>query len=107
MAEIELRVESVGVVVDFLIQEDGSAVNISAATRKDLIFRRPDGTQFTLAASFKTDGSDGYLRWTTASGEIRKQDHGRWQVEADLAGVGGFSGPTRVASFSVLPRLRK
>jgi hypothetical protein len=106
MAEIELRAESAGVLVDFLIQEAGAAVDISAATRKDLIFRRPDGSQYVLAASFKTTGTDGCLRWTTTAAELDKKWIGRWTVEADLAGVSGFTGPTRAATFYLLPRVR-
>jgi hypothetical protein len=105
VAEVEIRVNSWDFNFDFLISDAGAAVDISGATVKRLRFRRQDGSKFEFAASFKTDGTDGYLRWTPTEGQIRADDEGTWQVEAYLEGVTSWSGPTRPASFYVQPRL--
>lgn len=105
MAELEIRVQSWGWNFDFLVEDAGSAVNISAATTKKLRFRRPDGSKFEFDASFKTDGTDGYLRWTPTEGQIRAGDDGDWFVEAYLEGITSWNGPSRPASFRVQRRL--
>lgn len=103
MAEIEVRCDSWGFNFDFLIADsDGTAVDISSATTKELRFIRPDDSKFEFAASFKTDGTDGYLRWTPTEGQIRAGDGGEWKVRAYLEGVTAWNGPTRPASFYVL-----
>lgn len=113
MDEVELRVETYGANFDFLVQEwdstnqEWDVVDISGATRKNLVFTRPDRTQLIVAATFKTSGVDGYLRWAITEGQIRKQDAGIWHVEADLAGISGWTGPSRTASFPVQGRLKR
>lgn len=47
-----------------------SVVDISAATSKKIIFRDAAGTIFERTASFKTDGTDGKISYTTISGDI-------------------------------------
>ena len=47
-----------------------SVVDISAATTKKILFRNSAGTIFERTASFKTDGTDGKITYTTASGDV-------------------------------------
>ena len=47
-----------------------SVVNISGATTKKIMFRDAAGTVFERTASFKTDGTDGKISYTTVSGDI-------------------------------------
>lgn len=99
MAEIELIAGNWGFQFDFLISDNSTAVDISAATVKKLYFQRPDSSTFEFAASFKTTGTDGYLRWTPTEGQIRRKDQGNWRVRAYLEGVPSFNGWSRWASF--------
>ena len=47
----------------------GAAIDISTATTKQVLIRKPDGVLLTKDASFLTDGTNGYLSWT-ASDEL-------------------------------------
>ena len=101
MAEVEIRAETWDYNFDFLISDSGTAVDISAASVKQLRFIRGDKSEYTITASFKTDGTDGYLRWTPTEGEIKPEHAGEWIVRAYLEGVTSWSGPTRPARFKV------
>lgn len=50
------------------IVEDGSAVNVSSATAKKMIFKKADGTTSIETAEFLTDGSDGKIYYDSATG---------------------------------------
>lgn len=64
---------------DTLIVKD-----ISAATTKQLIFRKPtpDLTVVTQTAVFVTDGSDGQIRYTSILGDL--DIAGRWSLEGQV-----------------------
>lgn len=53
------------------ITNDNGPVNIAFATITQLKFQKPGGnTSFTVNANFLTDGTDGNLQYTTASGDL-------------------------------------
>lgn len=56
---------------------DRNPINISTATLKTVTFRAPDGTVFTRNMAFTTTGADGYVQYTTVSGDINIP--GAWQ----------------------------
>lgn len=60
--------------------ENGAAVDVSAATTKQILFRKPDGTTLTKAASFGTTGADGVLTYTTVANDLAQD--GGWEVQA-------------------------
>lgn len=73
MAELEnVVVGNFGNKIVITLQNSaGTAVDISGYTGTNIVnFRKPDGTtqQFTLA--FDSDGTDGKVKFTPASGEI-------------------------------------
>lgn len=65
----------------------GTVIDISAATTKQIIFRLPDRSLLPKAASFYTDGTDGKLYYTLASGDINQV--GRWEFEAYIVNPSG------------------
>lgn len=63
-----------------VVTEDGDAVNISAATAKQIRFERPDGTTFIKTATFTGTGSDGSIYYVFESGVLNQQ--GTWRCQA-------------------------
>ena len=53
---------------------------------KQMIFKDPSGNQAVKTASFVTDGTDGLVKYTLASGDI--DESGIWAVRVKLTGAG-------------------
>lgn len=88
-----------GVVIEMTVgRGDGTPVDLSAASKKDFVFRTPSGTVMTKAASFVTDGQDGKLRYVTTAGDLVPA--GLWELQADII-IAGFSGRTARVTFRV------
>ena len=99
-----LQVGAYNVNIKLTVKEDGVVQNLSTATTKEFIFRKPSGTVITKTALFVTDGSDGKLVYTTLSGEI--DEIGVWELQANLIFPAlGYKGRTAVTTFEVLPDL--
>lgn len=94
---------AIGVAIKVTIEEDGSAVDVSAATTKELVFKKPNGTTVTKTAAFVNTGSDGKIKYVTESGFLDLV--GYWQVQGNVAFSGGFSGRSDIQKFQVLGNL--
>ena len=62
-----------GLPIDILVLKDDEAWDISWATTRTLKLKDPSGDVTTKTISFKTDGSDGYVRWVPADGDLDEQ----------------------------------
>ena len=60
--------------------QDGVAVNLASATDRFIIFTKPDFTVVTNTGFLVTDGTDGRIFHTAASGDL-DQD-GYWKIQA-------------------------
>jgi hypothetical protein len=92
-AQAEVHLNDVGTRFQLTLEDgDGTAVNISTATTKEFVFRKPDGSTITRDATFSTDGSNGVLYYDTVTGDIDQA--GQWKVQAyvDMTGFDGHSG---------------
>ena len=58
----------------------GNNTNISGATDKRIIFKKPDGTTVSKTADFVNTGSDGGLKYVTVSGDLNAV--GSWKIQA-------------------------
>jgi len=77
----EVHVGDIGTIFKLSItDQDDAALDISSATTKQILFRKPDGTTLTKAGVFDTDGTDGVLNYTIVSGDIDQV--GGWTVQA-------------------------
>jgi hypothetical protein len=85
-----------------LVDENRKPHNISAATRKDLIYRAPNGEEKRVAMSFETDGVDGSLEYTFSIEETKSPGDYLCQLDAKF---GTWDGPTDWFSFSVKPNV--
>ena len=75
-----MLVGDIGKDVEVTVLENGVALNISAATTKELNFTHADGTTKTFAAAFVGTGTDGRIKYTTVlASDFNKP--GRWQVQ--------------------------
>ena len=80
----QIHIGDIGTVFKVLItDENGDALNISTATTKQIIFRKPGnrGT-LTVDADFTTDGSDGYIQYAIVDGDL--DTFGVWQIQAKV-----------------------
>lgn len=62
----DAKVAQVGLTIEITVKDENDAVyDISSATTKNVLLRRPDGTLVTLTGSFTTDGTDGKVQADT------------------------------------------
>lgn len=98
-----LHVGDVNVEVRLIVQEDGVAVDISGAAAMKILFQAPDGTVTEQTAEFVTDGTDGAMRYVTASASDL-DDAGEWLVQGHLT-MPSFVGHTSRHRLQVYPNL--
>ena len=58
----------------------GNAVNISGATDKRIIFKKPSGATVSQTADFLNTGTDGIIKYVSASGDLTPV--GSWKIQA-------------------------
>lgn len=64
------QIDDIKVRLIVTIFEDDAALNISTASSKNIIVKKPDGTTSTFTATFLTDGSDGKVYYDTVAGDL-------------------------------------
>lgn len=99
----EIHVGDIGTEFIVTVKEDDDAVDISSATVKDFILKKPLKTKTTWTSSFYTDGSDGKLSYATTAASDLDQD-GTWTLQVDLA-ITGWTGKTDTTTFEVYKNL--
>jgi hypothetical protein len=78
---VVFRINDYGADVRVSITQDGAAQDISQYTTLQMVFRHTrTGTTKERTAAFLTDGADGYIHYTLASGDLDRA--GEWQVRA-------------------------
>jgi len=90
---------SVGVVLELIVEENGAAVDISAASNLKMVLVKPDGTRIEKTAVLSGTGTDGKMRYTTIAGDLDQA--GEWLYQGSLT-VGTWSGVTDVLRMDVL-----
>tara|TARA_Y100000994_G_scaffold246549_2_gene250084 strand:- start:151 stop:459 length:309 start_codon:yes stop_codon:yes gene_type:complete len=66
----EIHQNDVGTQFLVTVKDGSSAVNISSATTKQLIIKKPSGTKLTKAAAYSTDGADGKIYYNTVADDL-------------------------------------
>lgn len=82
------------------IQDSGVAVNISSYTTREILFREPGGTLVTKTATFKTDGTNGQITYTS-SASTDFETAGTWRIQGHIA-KSGSTFRTEQSEFEVL-----
>lgn len=89
--------------LNVLVTRNGSPEDLSAATRKNLIYIKPrTGERIVIALENLTDGVDGWLTVTFTPAQI--QASGSYPCQLDLK-YGDWDGPTKTFAFECLPNL--
>ena len=99
MAANEIHVDDVGTKFVVTIKDDTAIINISGATTKDIIFKKPSGTKVTAAASFETDGTDGVLKYITTGPEL--DETGTYKIQAHVVLSAGNDFHSDISTFKV------
>lgn len=105
----EFYLGSYGMDLRYTVQENGAALNISAATNLKFWLKNPKGELIEKSASFNTDGTDGVLKYTFVAADLprtMKDLVGLWQVQPEFT-LSSFAGPCDPAQFLVLDCLRR
>jgi len=77
----EIHLNDIGTEFRVEVQDcNENALNISTATTKQLIFKKPDGVTLTKDADFVTTGSDGLIKYVSASGDLDAL--GTWKIQS-------------------------
>lgn len=95
-----IQVGNVGTVFRLTVKEDGVPVDLSAASVKNILFGRPDGTSLSKAASFTNTGVDGKIQYASVANDLNQP--GWYEIQAQIT-VGSFQGKTEVRKFFVYP----
>ena len=66
----EIHQNDVGTQFLVTVKDGSSAVNISSATTKQLIIKKPSGTKLTKTATYSTDGADGKIYYNTVADDL-------------------------------------
>lgn len=100
----EIHQGDIGTVFKVRIINDitGDAVDVSSATEKTITFRKPDKTAVEKTATFSTDGSDGYIQYSTIAGDL--DQIGLWKLQARVVSP-TFTNNSETDSFEVKKNL--
>jgi len=75
----ECRKEDIGTIFRATFKDGSDIVDISSATTKELIFKKPSGSVVYKAGTFYSSGTDGQLQYTTVSGDL--DETGLWSLQ--------------------------
>lgn len=81
-----------------VLNSAGAVVPVGDATAIQFFLAKPDTTVLTRTGSLTTDGSDGYIQYTVASGELNLV--GIWSVQGHVVTPSG-SFRTSISQFRV------
>lgn len=100
----ELQKNEIGSTIRAVLRRsDGSIFDVSTATVKQLIFRKPTSEKLTKTASFYTDGSDGKIQYITIAGDL--DTIGVWTIQGYIELASGEVWKSRVEFMRVLDNL--
>lgn len=99
----EIRVGDIGTPFRATVKDQaGVVVDISAASVKQLYFKKPDDTVSTQTAAFVTTGVDGQMQFVSVAGFLDQE--GNWECQGHVTLPGG-EWKTDIHTFTVHPNL--
>lgn len=102
MAANEIHKDDIGTIFEVTVKDGSIAVDVSGATTKDIIFKKPNGSTLTKASVFVSDGTNGKIKYTSIAGDL--DVIGVWKIQSHLVLSGG-TWKTDVGSFEVFDNL--
>lgn len=104
MSDFQAQLNDIGTVLRVqIVDEDGTPIDISAATVKEILLLKPDKrTSLLKTATFTTDGTDGMMEYVTVDGDLDKLRV--WQIQGRVTTpLGKWS--SKKGTFCVLPNI--
>jgi hypothetical protein len=92
------RLNDVGTAVQATVLDCGQPLDVSAATVKQIRWKKPSGAYEVRTATFVTDGTDGRIRYVTIAGDL--DELGAWEYQAYLE-LAGRQFHTSLLAFTV------
>lgn len=77
---------------------DSVVIDISLASTKQILLKKPSGTTLTKTANFVTDGTDGLIYYSVESGDL--SEVGTWKIQG-IVTIGGNTWHSSFESFRV------
>ena len=79
----EIHVGDIGTAFEVTLKDCDVVVDVSTASVKQIIFKKPDKTVVTKTAVFKTDGTDGIIQYITILDDLDMK--GTWYIQAKVS----------------------
>ena len=86
MAAGEVHKSDIGTAFRVTVQDGETAVDVSGATTKQIVFQKPSGTSVTQTAAFVTDGTNGQIQYVTVAGDLNEA--GKWIMQGYVVAPG-------------------
>lgn len=102
MSANEIHEDDIGTAFTITVQDDTAVVNISAATTKQIKFKKPGKDVVTKDGVFVTDGTDGQLRYVSVAGDL--DEAGKWYIQVYLV-LTNWTGHSDQGDFMVYSNL--
>ncbi|MCK9420230.1 MAG: hypothetical protein M0R70_12710 [Nitrospirae bacterium] len=98
----EVHLNDIGTKFLVTVNENGVPLDISGATVKKIIFKKPDNTVVEKDAAFESTGGDGQIYYLSVSGDLNAT--GIWKLQAFVTLPAG-SWHTLISEFKVIANL--
>jgi hypothetical protein len=97
-----VQVGTIGLMIELGVKEAYNYLNLSTASIKNIIIKKPSGMYLTVSGSYTTNGTDGKIYYTTREGDL--SEAGVYKVQGQIA-IGTFSGYTTATQFTVVANI--
>ena len=98
----EIHVNDVGTLFTITIKDGDSVVDISSATTRKIVIKKPSGTKLTYTTTFVSDGTDGKMKYNAVSGDL--DETGTYKLQSYVI-IGDGTFYTDITSFKVYRNL--
>ena len=99
----EIHAGNIGTVFRITVKDGDDIVDVSTVLSKLMYFSKPNGEVLTKNASFYTDGVDGVIQYTSASGDLDQV--GTWELQSKIIFPNGNTFYTDIQKFKVIRNL--
>ena len=94
----EIHLNDIGTKFLVTITDGSSAVDVSSASTKQIIIKKPSGSKLTVAASFNSDGSDGKIYYNALADNL--DEAGSYKLQGKVI-ISDGTFYTDITSFKV------
>lgn len=98
----EIHQNDIGTAFTITIQDGTTAVDISTATTKKIVFKKPSGTKLTYDTAFVSDGTDGKIKYNVVAGDL--DEVGTYKLQSYVV-ISDGTFYTDITSFKVYRNL--